>query len=193
MALRSRYTDVLRQWKRAIQERAKVNEILFFFIHRFMYSSLKCWDWIERTMLTLNKVVLFWFFPFLFHSVRVSNRSFSIYGRTHALSVWGKQNCSCVLWLAALLKHIHQCLPPLPSTPWWCPTRTSVNFVYQPNENNQHQNDGETRRKFPSSSALFQRLQIKETQYQVTILLICTILKKKRKKVCAHKLTRCNI
>lgn len=36
---------------------------------------------------------------------------------------------SRVHWLAALRKHISQCQPSLPSTPFWCKTRTPASIV----------------------------------------------------------------
>lgn len=36
---------------------------------------------------------------------------------------------SCVHWLAALCKHIRQCQPSLPCTPFLCKTRTSASIV----------------------------------------------------------------
>lgn len=85
-------------------------------------------DWITGTMLTLNEVALLFCSSPTFPSNTIAQKQFS----TGALCAHVNEpelqvldmtpvRRSCVRWLAALRKHMSQCQPSLPSTPFWHP------------------------------------------------------------------------
>lgn len=126
--------DVLRRWKRAIWKQQTAQSGWNPFFSSFHVSIVKisrhwCRDWIIGMMRTFNEVALLRCSSLSYNCPEAEpfTRGALFLCESNRPAGLGHDSCSeimCALVSSALQTH-----PSLPSTPFWCQTRTSASIV----------------------------------------------------------------